>query len=209
MNFSIQVGGKLRTFSTNPEHYLALSREAGYKEARYVCALYYKRPLEEVTRTLNEMMTDYGYDEVIGSHRSRKLVILNAAKAHYLLAYQLAQRGGERNLMIGVNCMRMYLDREENRTRLTYKDSSGKEQVYVYPKDPSRAAVGLKWMLETLENAGKKDEAAKDVRHYYELKGREGISEEWLEKAAPGLKGLVWRTEHPKASKMLNKIFGD
>lgn len=208
-NFSIQVGGKLRTFSTNPEHYLALSREAGYKEARYVCALYYKRPLEEVTRTLNEMMTDYGYDEVIGSHRSRKLVILNAAKAHYLLAYQLAQRGGERNLMMGVNCMRMYLDREENRTRLTYKDSSGKEQVYVYPKDPSRAAVGLKWMLETLENAGKKDEAAKDVRHYYELKGREGISEEWLEKAAPGLKGLVWRTEHPKASKMLNKIFGD
>lgn len=64
-------------------------------------------------------------------------------------------------------------------------------------------------MLETLENAGKKDEAAKDVRHYYELKGREGISEEWLEKAAPGLKGLVWRTEHPKTSKMLNKIFGD
>ncbi len=206
-NFSIRVGGKLRTFSTNPEHYLALSREAGYKEARYVCALYYKRPLEEVVSTLNEMMTDYGYDGTIGKILSRKYVELNAAKAHYELAYALTRRGGERHMMTGVNCMRMYLDREENRTRLRYKNSLGKDCVYVYPVSNWYAAKGLKWLLETLVKAGKMEEAAKDVGRYYALKNRSGVDEEWLEKHASGIKHLVFQIEHPKASKMLDKIF--
>ena len=207
-NFSIHVGGKLRTFSTNPEHYLALSREAGYKEALYVCALYYKRPLEEVISTLNEMMTDYGYRESIGKTLSRKYLELNAAKAHYELAYALARRGGERNMMLGVNSMRSYLDREANHTKLSYKDSCGKDCVYVYPHSNWNAAKGLKWLLETLVDAGKMEEAAKDVGRYYALKSRLGIDEEWLEKCAPGLKNLVFQIEHPKASRMLNKIFG-
>lgn len=228
-NFSIQVGGKLRTFSTNPEHYLALSREGGYKEARYVCALYYKRPLEEVMSTLNEMMADYGCDVVIGSYTSRKRIEINAAKAHYQLAYELARRGGGHDLMAGVNCMRMYLEREmrdnaeisdiehlslsllgcmERNKSLRYKDSSGKDCVYVYPESKWYAAKGLKWMLEMLVDAGKMEEAAKNLWLYYELKKRKGIDDEWLEKHASGIKNLVFQIEHPKASRMLNKIFG-
>ena len=111
-------------------------------------------------------------------------------------------------MMLGVNSMRMYLDREANRTRLRYKDSSGEECVYVYPVSNWYAAKGLKWVLETLVKAGKMEEAAKDVGRYYALKSRLGVDEEWLEKHASGIKHLVFQIEHPKASKMLNKIFG-